>query len=117
LPGRDNLVLSRRAGWTASGAKVVAGRAEALAAVAVSAAGADRADGPAWVIGGEQIYRLFEPVAGRAEVTVIDLAVEGDAHAPRLGAGWRRSGRQPGEGWLVSRTGLRYRFETWVREA
>jgi dihydrofolate reductase len=110
LPGRTNLVLTRRRDWTASGATAVRSPAEALA-------GAERSGlpGPVWVIGGGSVYELFAPLATRAEVTVVGLDVDGDTRAPQLGAGWRRKTSEPATGWLVSRTGLRYRFETWLQ--
>jgi dihydrofolate reductase len=111
LAGRDNLVLTRRGDRTASSAVIVHSRDEALAA-----AQASQLPGPLWVIGGEQIYELFEPCAYRAEVTVIDLVTSGDARAPELGQGWRMAAREPGSGWLASASALRYRFETWLQE-
>ncbi|HEU5377851.1 MAG TPA: dihydrofolate reductase, partial [Ktedonobacteraceae bacterium] len=40
-----------------------------------------------WIIGGEQIYRLFLDVAERLYLTEIDLEVEGDTFFPE----WDRS--------------------------
>ncbi|MDR0626816.1 MAG: dihydrofolate reductase [Bifidobacteriaceae bacterium] len=111
LPGRANLVLTRRPDWTARGAVTVRNRAEALAQADLSGL-----PGPLWVIGGEQVYRLFEPIAERAEVTVIDLAESGDAHAPPLGPAWRLSEREPAVGWSSQPPAPRYRFETWLPE-
>ncbi|MDR3107945.1 MAG: dihydrofolate reductase [Bifidobacteriaceae bacterium] len=114
LPGRANLVLSRRPDWTASGALAVHSPAEALAQAQISGL-----PEPLWVIGGGQIYRLFEPIASRAEVTVVDLATAGDTAAPRLarpGRPWRLAGREPASGWLTSASSMRYRFETWLQE-
>ncbi|MDR2565654.1 MAG: dihydrofolate reductase [Bifidobacteriaceae bacterium] len=109
LPGRANLVLTGRGDWTASGAVAVGSPAEALAR-----AHASGLPGPVWVIGGAAVYRAFVGLADRAEVTVIDSAAGGDAHAPELGAGWRQVRRDPSDGWLTSQSSLRYRFETWL---
>jgi dihydrofolate reductase len=102
LPGRNNVVVTRQAGYVADGATVVGGIDEALAG------------GQTWIIGGAQIYALALPMATRCEVTEveIDLAREpGDAMAPELGEEWTDT---PGD-WLTSASGLRYRFTTYVR--
>jgi dihydrofolate reductase len=117
LTGRVNLVLSRTPGRTLPGAQVVAGVPEAFAAA--RAAGSPP---PVWVIGGEQIFRLFEPFAELAEVTLVDgrgrhraTAEDATAFAPALGADWKLTRREPAAGWLTSVSGARYRFETWAR--
>jgi len=103
LPGRRNLVVTRQPGWQAQGAEACASLQDALAR-----------SGPAeqvWVIGGAQLYAQAEPLASVAEVTELELHVEGDAHAPALGAGWHETLRQR----HVSATGLRYSFVTYRR--
>jgi dihydrofolate reductase len=163
LPGRTNIVLSRelRSGaGTLPGGIVARDLAEALAV----AQGAGL-EGPAWVIGGGQVFREALPYAALAQVTVVDRPASragtpkpggadtpeagnadtqeangartpeasragtpeasgaetpeagGDTFAPVLGAGWRCVRRDPPEGWLDSTAHLRYRFETWVRQA
>ncbi|GFG76387.1 dihydrofolate reductase [Mycobacterium botniense] len=104
LPGRRNVVLSRRADYVADGAEVVGTLGEALT------------DGETWVIGGAQIYALAMPLATRCEVTEvgIDLPPEdGDALAPALDPTWVGV---TGE-WRVSSSGLRYRFVSYRRAA
>jgi dihydrofolate reductase len=97
LPGRRNVVVSRDAGYLAEGAEVVT----VLPA---------EVDG--WVIGGAQLYAMALPSATQCEVTEIDLDVpDGDAFAPVLDDSWARS---TGE-WQTSKTGLRYRFCSYVR--
>jgi dihydrofolate reductase len=67
-----------------------------------------------WVIGGEQIYRLALPHAVRCEVTEVDIDLprdDDDALAPVLDEWWVG---ETGE-WLVSRSGLRYRFHSYRR--
>lgn len=100
LPGRHNVVLSRRTDLGPDGATVVSTPEDALAA----------AGEPAWVIGGAQVYALFAGRADRIELTEVDADLgpigPGDTPAPSLPSGWART-----EGdWLTSRTGLRYRF-------
>ncbi|WP_196764213.1 dihydrofolate reductase, partial [Mycobacterium avium] len=65
LPGRRNVVVSRRPDFVAEGARV-AGSLEA----ALAYAGSDPAP---WVIGGAQIYLLALPHATRCEVTEIEI--------------------------------------------
>lgn len=98
LPGRRNLVLTRDPGYRAEGAEVVTALPTGF-------------DG--WVIGGAQIYALALPLAGRCEVTEVDVDLPfrgGDAVAPVLDGSWSVSAGE----WLTSRTGLRYRFCTYL---
>ncbi len=78
LPGRQNIVLTRQAGWTAEGVTVVPNMAEAIAA-----AGLDpRVRGHIMIIGGAEIYALALPIATRVELTEVDAAPEGDTILP-----------------------------------
>jgi dihydrofolate reductase len=106
LPGRRNVVLSRQTDFMADGAEVLGSLEQALV---VSETGAQT-----WVIGGEQIYTLALPYATRCEVTEVDIDLsrdDGDALAPVLDEAWLD---ETGE-WLVSRSGLRYRFHSYHR--
>lgn len=104
LPGRLNIVLTRQSGWTAEGAITVGDCDEALA----------RCDGAeqVWVIGGAQIWALAEPLADRAEVTLIDQDFEGDAFAPKLDSSWVESGRSH----QLSANGLPFSFISYTRK-
>lgn len=106
LPGRHNVVLTRDPTYDAPGAEVVSSLEAAL-----------RAPGPVWVIGGGEVYAAALPHAGRAVVTEVDVAVEGDTWAPSLGQGWRRVGADPGTGWHRSGGGLSYRVRTYIRDS
>lgn len=107
LPDRENLVLSRRPGLDLPGARVVASVAAALDVVA----GRD-----AWVIGGGEVYRAFEPVADRLEVTELDLPVPGDTTAPAVDpARWSLVATRPEQGWATSVSGVPHRFRTYAR--
>ncbi|WP_416375800.1 dihydrofolate reductase [Pseudoclavibacter terrae] len=117
LPGRRNIVVTRQADWAADGAERAGSFEEALSAAGANAgAGAAPATEPghaaeAWVIGGGELYREALASADRLEVTEIDLQVDGDARAPDWsGDDWRVDAREPSDGWLESRTGIRYRF-------
>ena len=70
LSRRRNIVLSSDPTFHPIGAEVLQTKAEVLAL------------GDVWIIGGEQIYRLFLDVADRLYLTEIDLEVEGDTFFP-----------------------------------
>jgi len=76
LPGRQNIVLTRRTGYDAAGCDVVASPAEALDA----AGGADEI----MIIGGSQIYALFLPKASRLYMTRVEAEIDGDADFPEI---------------------------------
>lgn len=102
LPGRRNVVLSRQPDFTANGAEVAASLEAALT------------EAETWVIGGAEIYVLGLPHANRCEVTEVDIDLprdDDDALAPVLDETWLG---ETGD-WLVSRTGLRYRFHSYRR--
>ena len=99
LPGRRNVVLTRDPAWEAPGATGARSVQEAL----------DTAPGDVWVIGGASVYAATLAHADRLEVTELEDDFDGDVGAPRVGPEWRRSSIEPESGWLVSRTGLRYR--------
>jgi dihydrofolate reductase len=90
LPGRPNIVLTRRTDFTAEGARVVHDVPRAL-----QAAG----DVPeVCVIGGGEIYALFFVLADRIYETVVDVDVTGDTHAPVLDpAEWIETDMATGE--------------------
>jgi dihydrofolate reductase len=73
LPGRDNLVLTRDAGFHAEGCRVFS-RLDA----ALNAAG----EGELMVIGGADIYAQTIALATRMHLTLIDANVPGDAYFP-----------------------------------
>ncbi|MBD0861337.1 dihydrofolate reductase [Gordonia sp. zg691] len=107
LPGRENIVVTRNADWSADGATVARSIDEALALAGdVETVG---------VIGGGEIYRAALKFATELCVTEIDVDVEGaDAFAPEIAGEWTpvRTGD-----WSTSTTGTRYRFVDYVRAA
>ncbi|MDU0344163.1 dihydrofolate reductase [Microbacterium sp. KSW2-29] len=105
LPGRRNIVVTRSDAWAAEGAERAGSLDEAL-----ELAG----DGEVWVIGGGMLYAEAVDRADVLEVTRLDLAVDGDTRAPST-RGWRQVAADPVEGWRTSRSGIRYRFETYRR--
>lgn len=110
LPERTNIVLTRNPDVAPEGA-VVARDLDTALEDAARAPGADRV----WVIGGNAVFTEAEQLADLAVVTDLDLAVDGDTVAPRLGDDWTAERREPADGsWLTSTGGTRYRF-TWYR--
>ncbi|KUH99160.1 dihydrofolate reductase [Mycobacterium sp. IS-3022] len=102
LPGRRNVVLTRRSGYAADGADVVASLEDTLT------------DDPIWVIGGAQIYAAALPLATRCEVTEIEIDMprqDADVMAPVLDESWIGVAGD----WLTSTSGLRYRFYSYRR--
>ncbi|HKL63540.1 MAG TPA: dihydrofolate reductase [Woeseiaceae bacterium] len=87
LPGRRNIVLSRRPGYAAQGCEMAAGLDAALAL-----AGDAR---EVMVIGGAALYREALPRAGRIYLTRLHRAFAGDTRFPSLdNAGWRAVERE-----------------------
>ncbi len=106
LPGRRNVVLSRRPGFVAEGAEVARDLPGALDLVA----GED-----AWICGGASLYAQALPQADLLVVTDIDLEVTGDAYAPSIGPEWAVVRREPSAGWSVGRGELSYRISWYER--
>lgn len=82
LPGRDNIVITRDATFSAAGV-VSVGSIEAAVAEAQAAAAASGAT-EIMVIGGADIYRQSLPLADRVYLTLIAALPEGDATFPAL---------------------------------
>lgn len=110
LPGRRNIVLTRSADFAASvadveGVEVASSVEEALAKV--------EGESRVFVIGGEQIYRAFMPVADELVLTIIDTRFpEADAYFPSFG-GWRTASSS--EIFTDPKSGLRFRYVTLSR--
>lgn len=84
LPGRRHIVLTRDLSWSASGAEVASSPEAALALAG---------DGAVAVIGGAEVFALFEPLADRVELTEVHASPEGDAVVPAFD-GWREVARE-----------------------
>ena len=113
LPGRTSIVVTRKRDFSAPSAIVVdsprAALDKALQAIPKEI----------FVLGGAELYQAMLPLAQRAYVTEIDLAVDGDAVFPDLDpAQWRiteRGARQS----LEANPGapiLHYSFLTYQRQ-
>lgn len=74
LPGRENIVVTRRPGYEASGAAVASSLEAALALCA--------GESVAFVIGGEEIFRAALPIASGLVMTEIQRDFPGDVRFP-----------------------------------
>jgi dihydrofolate reductase len=83
LPGRRHIVLTRDREWQAEGAEVAHSPAQALALAG---------EGEVAVIGGAEVFALFEP--DRIELTEVHASPEGDATVPPFGLAWRETARE-----------------------
>jgi dihydrofolate reductase len=101
LPGRTNIVITRQTDWHAPGALVAHSLEQAMSLCP--------APGPLWVIGGAEIYAQALPLASTVVVTEIDVEVQGDAHAPKLGTEWKEMSRLLQQ----NEDGLSYSFVTY----
>ena len=87
LPERQNIVVTRRAGYSAPGAEVARSLEGALSRV-------DRPP-PAFCIGGGELYRAALPLATVVYLTEIEHDFEGDTLFPTLDrAIWREASRE-----------------------
>lgn len=84
LPGRRHIVLTRDPAWRAAGAEV----AHDVEAALTLAGGGEVA-----VIGGAEVFALFEARADRIELTEVHGAPEGDAVVPPF-TGWHEVARE-----------------------
>jgi dihydrofolate reductase len=105
LPGRTNIVISRKGEWSGEGALHATSLERALA---LCKPGSD-----VWVIGGAQIYALALPRATSVVVTEIAHSFDGDAFAPELGPEWVETRREP----RTALNGLLFAFVTYTRKA
>src|SRR3970040_2404281 len=87
LPGRENIVISRRTGYEAPGASVAASLEAAIALCA--------GEPVAFVIGGAEIYAAALPLADGLVLTEIQEDYEGDTRFPDWDrAAWRETQRK-----------------------
>lgn len=95
LPGRRHIVLTRDPAWSADGAEVVRSVDEAIAL-----AGGE----PVSIIGGTEIFRLFESGADAVELTEVHDTPAGDVTLPPFDAArWRETSREDHDGYSFVR--------------
>jgi dihydrofolate reductase len=78
LPGRQNIVISRSAGYCAAGCEIAGSLGDALRAAASE---------EVMIIGGGQLYRQALTLASRMVITVVECAPPADTWFPE----WDRS--------------------------
>jgi dihydrofolate reductase len=87
LPGRENIVVTRTAGYDAAGAAVASSLDAALALCA--------GESVAFVIGGQQLFAESLPLAAGLVLTEIQRDYEGDTWFPKYDRSrWRESQRE-----------------------
>jgi len=85
LPGRKNIVITRRGGYDHPDFTSVATVEEALAV-----AGSD-----AFIFGGAKIYELAMPYVDKIYMTIVRADIDGDVYFPELNANnWREVHRE-----------------------
>jgi dihydrofolate reductase len=91
LPGRENIVVTRRVGYEAPGASVAVSLEAALALCA--------GESVAFVIGGSELYAAALPLADGLVLTEIHRDYDGDARFPEFDRkAWRETQRKPHDG-------------------
>lgn len=78
LPGRSNIVVSRRSGWAPDGALVAPSLPAALRLASLRLGEPRRV----FVIGGAQLWREALPLADTLELTEVQADIDGDTHFP-----------------------------------
>lgn len=92
LPGRRNIVLSRREGAEFPGCETARSFEEAIAR-------ARETDAAPFVIGGAEVYRAALPVATSVHLTRVAADVDGDAFFPALDPDtWHEVSARAGDG-------------------
>ena len=104
LPGRENIVVTRRPGYEATGASVAS---SVEAAVALCAG-----EPVAFVIGGAEIYAAALPLADGLVLTEIEKDYEGDTRFPD----WdRKAWRETQKEAHTAADGVRFNFVLYER--
>ena len=121
LPGRTNIVITRRPGYEAEGALVVSSVDEALQIAREETA---RTEAPyIWITGGAQLYAETLPLLDEAVVTDLELDVAASApegatfvYAPPLDpALWHQDVERSDAQWRERSGDARWKVSTWVQ--
>ncbi len=90
LPNRINIIITRDSNYKAEGCVIANSAADALKAA--------KNHDEIMIIGGEQIFKEFLPIANRMYLTLIDEDFEGDAHFPEYDKNkWKEVSREAHE--------------------
>lgn len=89
LPGRTNIVITRKAGWSHEGCVTVRSIEEAI-----ERARAETGE-EIFIVGGGEIYRLALPIADRIYLTRVHADIQGDVFFPEITSEeWEEVSRQ-----------------------
>lgn len=100
LPGRSNIVLTRRPDWTHPGVDTASSLDEALSI-------AEERGQDVYIAGGADVYEQALPIADSMELTEVDAAPDGDTFFPAVDWSlWLETARQEHPG---------FRFVTYRR--
>jgi len=106
LPERQNIVVTRQHDYAATGAELAPSFAAALARV--------RLPGPAFCIGGGELYRAALPFASTLHLTEIARDFDGDARFPPFErSDWRETAREDHP--AAGPDGFAYAYVTYER--
>lgn len=113
LPNRSNIVVTSKdhEQLRSEGALAVASVEQAIS-LAKECPGAEEI----WIIGGGKLYAATLDLLDLAVITRLNLSAEGDTRAPELTQDFSRSSVDPAQLWHRSKSGIEYRFESWIRE-
>lgn len=108
LRGRRNIVLTRNKEYSKEGAEIVHSKEEVLSLI--------RGEEEVFIIGGEEIYRMFMQEADQLTLTLIDHEFEGDTYFPEVDSAiWEMTGSTPGI--TDENNPYRYEFTVWTRKS
>ncbi len=94
LDGRRSVVLTRSSGYNPAGLYPQADLHIAHSPEEAIRIASGLVSDEAFIIGGEQIYRLFLPTADRIYMTRVHHSFPGDAFFPELGQVWQEKKRE-----------------------
>lgn len=77
LPGRTNIIMTQNKNYSADGCLVVNSEAEILKKFL-------NKEEEAFIIGGEEIYKIFLPYSNKLYLTMIDYEFSGDTYFPEI---------------------------------
>jgi dihydrofolate reductase len=109
LPGRINIVITRQAGWAATGTIAAADLNDA-----VNKAAATHCK-EAFIIGGGQIYQQALPLTGKIYLTRVHAVLDGDVFFPAINeAGWQLLSNEDFK--MDDKHLYDYSFQTWQKK-
>lgn len=99
LPNRKNIILTSNTNYIAPGCIVFNSHLDILEKM-----------GDIWVIGGEQIYKLFLPYVDKIEATIVDKYFRGDSYFPKFENDFKLE-----KSLIMNYEDLEYKYSTFIR--